>query len=93
MVVRVIVDVLELYIILLFVRIILTWFPVDPLTRAGKVVGLISRVTDPVLQPIRRMVPPLRFGGIGLDLSPIIVLVALEILVSVLGGGGLFARL
>jgi YggT family protein len=47
-------------------------------------VTLVDRVTDPVLVPIRRMLPPFRIGGGALDLSPLIVVVGLEIVLSVL---------
>jgi len=36
------------------------------------------------LAPIRRVIPPLRLGGIALDLSPLILLIAIQILQSFL---------
>ena len=69
---------------MLFVRIILTWFPTDPWSGLGRFERALGRVTDPVLAPIRRVLPPLRVGGGGIDLSPIVALVALEVLVSIL---------
>lgn len=39
-------------------------------------------ITEPVLGPIRRVLPPLGSGGMGLDLSPIIVLFGITILLS-----------
>lgn len=50
---------------LLFARIIISWFPVDPFS--GPVQFLIQ-VTDPILAPLRRL--PLRIGM--LDLSPLL---------------------
>jgi YggT family protein len=50
----------------------------------GRFERALGRFTDPVLAPIRRVVPPLRVGGGAIDLSPLVVLVGLEILVSVL---------
>jgi len=41
----------------------------------------LDRVTEPVLAPVRRVLPPLRMGGIGIDLSIIVVLLVLELLV------------
>ena len=86
MIARVIVDLLQLYLVLLMARIIMTWFPIDPWTRMGKVVRHLGTATDPVLRPVRRIIPPLRVGGMGIDLSPIIVIVAIEILINVVGG-------
>jgi YggT family protein len=81
---RIVVDLLQIYILVLVVRIILTWFPTDPWSGMGRFERALGRVTDPVLAPVRRILPPLRVGAGAIDLSPIIVLVVLEILVSVL---------
>lgn len=66
-------DVAQVLALLIIVRAVLTWIPsVDyghPLIRA------IIRVTDPVLLPIRRVIPPL--GGI--DVTPIAALLLIEI--------------
>jgi YggT family protein len=84
MIIRIIVDLIQLYIVLLFLRIILTWFPVNPWSNVAKLVNLLARLTDPVLVPVRRLLPPLRIGGGAVDLSPIAVFVVLQILISVL---------
>ena len=84
MIARILVDLIQAYIVVLFVRIILTWFPTDPWSGLGRFERALGRVTDPVLAPIRRVLPPLRVGGGGIDLSPIVALVALEVLVSIL---------
>lgn len=41
---------------------------------------LLSRLVEPVLRPIRRIVPPVRLGGAALDLSPLILIVGISIL-------------
>ena len=84
MIARILVDLIQAYIVVLFVRIILTWFPTDPWSGLGRFERALGRVTDPVLAPIRRVLPPLRVGGGGIDLSPIVLLVVLEVLVSIL---------
>jgi YggT family protein len=43
-------------------------------------------VTEPVLAPVRRLLPPLRFGGVGIDLSFILVFVVLSVLRSIVSG-------
>lgn len=85
---RVLVDLLEAYLVLIFARVILTWFPVDPYTWVGKLAHVLHQVTEPVMAPVRRIVPPVRFGGGGMDLSPIIVMVVLGLVISALGGQG-----
>jgi len=83
MVIRIIADLIQLYIIVLFVRLILSWFPMNPWSPWAKVARGLAKVTDPVLVPLRRVVPPLRVGAMALDLSPLIVLVGLEIILSI----------
>jgi YggT family protein len=71
---------LNLYVLILFAAIILSWFPLEPGGAMASVHGFLFRLTEPVLGPIRRTIPPLRIGGFGLDLSPFIVIVGIRIL-------------
>ena len=66
-------QLLMLYYIVLIARIILSWFPIEPGGALAAVFGFIYAVTEPVLGPIRRILPPIGVGGMGLDLSPIIL--------------------
>jgi len=43
-------------------------------------------VTEPVLGPVRRAIPPIGMGGMGFDLSPIIVIFGVQILERVVFG-------
>ena len=76
--------VLEIYLVILFARIILSWFPISPGSAMHPIVRALGTVTDPVLVPLRRVLPPMTVGGMGLDLSPLIVIVVIEILLNVL---------
>lgn len=68
---------LRLYTILIFARIVLSWVNADP---HNPIVQILFQTTEPVLRPIRR-----RVGIIsGLDLSPMIVLLAIVFLRGVL---------
>ncbi|MET0228220.1 MAG: YggT family protein [Actinomycetes bacterium] len=42
--------------------------------------GILYELTEPVLRPIRRLLPPLRVGAVALDLSPLIVFVLIALL-------------
>lgn len=42
--------------------------------------GILYDLTEPVLRPIRRLLPPLRVGAVALDLSPLIVFVLIAVL-------------
>jgi YggT family protein len=73
---------LQLYLIVMFARIILSWFPVNPGSGLATVYGFLYSITEPVLGPIRRVIPPLGAGGMGIDLSPIVVFFGITILQS-----------
>ena len=61
---------LGLYALVLIVRVVLSWFPINPNGMGATVAGFIYLATDPVLVPLRRVMPALRIGSVGLDLAP-----------------------
>ena len=67
--------------VVVFVRVILSWFPISPGTGLASIYNVVYSITEPVLGPIRRVMPGVGFGGMGLDLSPIIVLLGLQIII------------
>lgn len=72
------------YNFVLFARIISTWIR-PPAAGFGRVVfELLWDVTEPVLRPFRKVLPPVQAGGLGLDFSPILVFVILGVLQSVI---------
>jgi YggT family protein len=73
------------FLLVLLGRVVLSWFPMGPDGVGSQVYGLTVRVTEPVLGPLRRALPMLRIGSMGLDLSPIIVFFGIQILLGVLG--------
>lgn len=73
------------FLLVLLGRVVLSWFPMAPDGLGSQVYGLTVRLTEPVLGPLRRALPMLRIGSMGLDLSPIIVFVGINILLGVLG--------
>jgi len=83
-VLHIIILVIEAYVIVLVARALLSWVPVRPGSPVTGITRVLDRITEPVLRPVRRILPPIRAGGMGIDLSIIIVIVVAEILVSVL---------
>ena len=71
---------LLLYMILIFIRILLSWIPRIPYNRyLAAFLKFVSDVTDPYLNLFRRILPPVRMGGGALDLSPIVAIFVLII--------------
>jgi YggT family protein len=69
------------YLVLIFIRIIMSWIPRIPYNRVlSGVLKFVSDVTDPYLNLFRRFLPPVRLGGGALDLSPIVATFVLIIL-------------
>lgn len=67
----------------IFATIIISWFPIPPGSALESVRRVLFSITEPVLGPLRRALPPLRIGGFALDLSPIIVLIGLQVLQAI----------
>lgn len=68
------------YIILIFIRVLLSWIPRMPYNPALRaVVDFIHQVTDPYLNLFRRFLPPLGGGRMAIDISPIIAIFVLLI--------------
>jgi YggT family protein len=68
------------YLVLIFIRILLTWvprMPFNPYLRAA--VAFVERVTDPYLKIFRAILRPVGFGGMALDLSPIVAIIVLYV--------------
>ncbi|MHB0857784.1 MAG: YggT family protein [Anaerolineae bacterium] len=59
--------------LVILARVLLTWIP---MSRGNQFVEIIFAITEPILGPIRRVLPSLG----GLDLSPIVALLLLEML-------------
>ncbi|SHN47551.1 YggT family protein [Cryptosporangium aurantiacum] len=77
--------ILWLFWIVLIARVILDWSVVlaGPPAWGGfraKAINVVTRITEPVLAPVRKIVPPLRVGGISIDLAFILVFFAVVIL-------------
>ncbi|MGH2653210.1 MAG: YggT family protein [Actinomycetota bacterium] len=84
-VVRVVCIVLTIYWVILFARIIMSWFRL-PMSGVGRTMwDIVHDLTEPVLGLVRGLLPPVRMGMMGLDLSPIIVFIALGVIQAALG--------
>ena len=74
---QLLIDLLYVFIIVMLIRVVFSWvspYPTNAVTRFA------FRVTEPVLAPIRRLLPPMS----GIDLSPMVVMLGAYLLISVL---------
>ncbi|MEQ1788177.1 MAG: YggT family protein [Acidimicrobiales bacterium] len=72
--------VLNLYVLVIFARVIFSWIRVTPGTPVESIYSVIYSLTEPVLGPIRRAIPPMRMGAAALDLSPIIIIIGVALI-------------
>jgi YggT family protein len=75
-------SLLYLYTLVILARIIMSWVRITPGTPVASIYSAIFSITEPVLGPLRRMIPPVRMGMGAIDVSPIIVLVVIQIVCS-----------
>jgi len=75
---------IQAYSIVVIARIVLEWIPVSYDHPVARVRSAFRTMTEPVLRPLRAILPPVRIGGMGLDLSPLVLLVGLSILAAVI---------
>lgn len=79
-----------IYLILLISRLVLEW--IQSYAREYRPSGIVLvlfevvyTLTDPPVNGLRRLIPPLRLGGVSLDLSLMILLIVGWTLLGVLG--------
>jgi YggT family protein len=79
-----------IYLLILLIKVILSWIVVlgarPPATGPARTaIDLVDDVTEPALRPLRNLIPPVRMGVVGLDLSMIVLFVILFVIRSALG--------
>lgn len=73
-------QILGIYLLVVFGRVILSWFPMAPGGVLASIQAFAYALTEPVLGPLRGVLPSVGFGGMGLDLSPMVLMFGLYIL-------------
>jgi YggT family protein len=74
-IVTVLIYALYALLIVVFVRVALSWISPYPTNSFSRIV---YRITDPILLPIRRWIPPVS----GLDLSPLVLTLAILLVIA-----------
>ena len=79
------------FILYLFLLVLLAYSILSWLTFSGrmnfdspvfKIQRVLGKICEPVLSPVRRVVPPVQVGGVGLDLSVLIVFLVITVLTN-----------
>jgi YggT family protein len=78
-------GVMQLYVIALIARAIMSWFPVSPGSGLVPVMRALDTIIDPLLLPLRRIIPP---AGM-FDLSFLVLLILVEVVHSAVCAGGI----
>jgi YggT family protein len=68
---RLVPALLDLYSLVVLAAVVISWINLD---RRQPLATIVYRLTEPVLAPIRRVLPPIA----GLDFSPMVLLIALR---------------
>lgn len=68
----------QLYVIILVIRAVLSWFPLSPSSPVAPVARVAFVLTEPVVAPFRRLIPPMG----GLDLSFLVAFLVVEVIVQ-----------
>ncbi len=69
--------ILLLLLLVVLARSLMSWMPGASSSSVGTT---LVRITEPVLGPVRRALPPVRIGAGALDLSPLVVTFAIFVL-------------
>ena len=72
--------ILNLFWLVVLARMLMSWVRITPGTPVASVYSVVFSITEPVLGPLRRMIPPVRMGMAAIDVSPIIVIVVIILL-------------
>jgi len=73
---------ISVYLLVLFARAVMSWFPIRPGTAMAQVALVLRDLTEPLLSPLRQVIPP---AGM-FDLSFLVLMLGLLVLRSVLCG-------
>lgn len=78
-------DLISLYIWILVISALLSWFPTtNPSGVLITVKRLLARLTEPILRPLRAIVPRPQIGGVGVDFSVMVAVILLIIINNVI---------
>ena len=75
-------DLLQVYVLVLVARAIMSWFPVRPDSGLVPVMRAMDTIINPLLMPLRRVIPPLGM----FDMSYLVLVIIVEVVASAFHG-------
>ena len=81
---RIVCSIIWAFTLVVLARVVLEWVPVGDEHPVGRIRRVLRAVTQPVLAPLRAILPPVRMGSVAVDLSPLVLILLLNVLARVL---------
>lgn len=78
-------ELIYIYIWVLIISALLSWFPAS--SSSGGLAStkrVLAKMTEPVLRPLRQIVPRPSFGGVGIDFSVLVAVILLTIISNII---------
>jgi YggT family protein len=71
--------IITVYLVVLAARAVLSWFPVRPGTALSSITAILADLTEPVLTPLRRMIPPVGMFDLSFMVAFFVLFILREI--------------
>ncbi len=75
LVIRILSSICDIYVYIIIIRAVASWFSPDPYNQLYRV---LVNITEPVMEPFRRVLPSLG----GMDLSPIVIILIIQYIIK-----------
>jgi YggT family protein len=72
------------YLIVLVLKAVMSWFPIEYDSPMQTVKQVLDKLTEPLLAPLRRVIPPLQIGSVGLDMSFMVLFLGIFLIQTLL---------
>ena len=78
-------TIIYIYIWVLIISALLSWFPTTSSSSGlATTKNALTRLTEPVLRPLRQIIPRPRIGGVGIDFSVIVAVILLTFIAQLI---------
>jgi YggT family protein len=71
--------IITVYLVVLAARAVLSWFPVRPGSTMSSITAILADLTEPVLTPLRRIIPPVGMFDLSFMVAFFVLFILREI--------------